>query len=85
MNTNDVLRELKDWSVTQPRNSPDVWTATTTPNSISKTVEPTTRHNATTPVVTADTREPKRPSAASSMSRRSNDPTCRAQDPMPVI
>lgn len=33
MNTNDVLRELKDWSVTQPRNSPDVWTATTTPNS----------------------------------------------------
>lgn len=37
MNTNDVLRELKDWSVTQPRNSPDVWTATTTPNSTSKT------------------------------------------------
>lgn len=29
MNMNDVLRELKDWSVTQPRNSPDVWTATT--------------------------------------------------------
>lgn len=37
MNTNDVLRELKDRSVTQPRNSPDVRTATTTPNSTSKT------------------------------------------------
>lgn len=37
MNTNDVLREFKDWSVTQPRNLPDVWMATTTPNSTSKT------------------------------------------------